>query len=125
MSRHRRKQGGPRAVPPPLALPLDELGAIVERTKAAALSADDHAKLKAAMDTLVFVTAELQTQADLARPPAPPPLRRDDGEDPHDPRPGRGARRAGPRGEPERRGRPPAPGPRPHRPRRPIPARTP
>jgi transposase len=35
------------------------LGAIVERTKAA-LSADDHAKLKAAMDTLVFLTAELQ-----------------------------------------------------------------
>jgi hypothetical protein len=37
------------------------LGAIVERTKAA-LSAEDHAKLKAAMDTLVFVTAELQTK---------------------------------------------------------------
>jgi transposase len=47
-------------VPPPLALPVAELGAIVERTKAAPLSADDHAKLKAAMDTLVFVTAELQ-----------------------------------------------------------------
>jgi transposase len=47
-------------VPPPLALRVDELGAIVERTKAAALSAEDHAKLKAAMDTLVFVTAELQ-----------------------------------------------------------------
>jgi hypothetical protein len=46
-------------VPPPLALRVDELGAIVERTKAAALSAEDHAKLKAAMDTLVFVTAEL------------------------------------------------------------------
>ena len=49
-------------MPPPLALPVDELGAIVERTRAAALSADDHAKLKAAMDTLVFVTAELQTK---------------------------------------------------------------
>ncbi len=60
MSRHRRKKGGPRGVPPTIALPLDELGAIVERTKAAPLSADDHAKLKAAMDTLVFVTAELQ-----------------------------------------------------------------
>ena len=47
-------------MPPPLALPVAELGAIVERTKAAPLSADDHAKLKAAMDTLVFVTAELQ-----------------------------------------------------------------
>jgi transposase len=39
---------------------MEELGAIVERTKAAPLSADDHAKLKTAMDTLVFVTAELQ-----------------------------------------------------------------
>jgi hypothetical protein len=47
-------------VPPPLALPAAELGAIVERTRAAALSAEDHAKLKAAMDTLVFLTAELQ-----------------------------------------------------------------
>jgi hypothetical protein len=37
------------------------LGAIVERAKAA-LSLDDHAKLKAAMDTLAFVTAELQTK---------------------------------------------------------------
>ncbi len=40
---------------------------IVERTKAA-LSPDDHAKLKAAMDTLAFVTAELETkQASLDR----------------------------------------------------------
>ncbi len=62
MSRHRRQQAGPRTAPPPLALPLDELGAIVERTQAAALSAADHAKLKAAMDTLVFLTAELQTK---------------------------------------------------------------
>jgi transposase len=62
MSRHRRRKAGPRSAPPPLALPVDELGAIVERTKAAALSADDHAKLKAAMDTLVFLTAELQTK---------------------------------------------------------------
>jgi hypothetical protein len=48
-------------VPPPVALRVDELGTIVERTKAA-LSADDHATLKAAMDTLVFLTAELQTK---------------------------------------------------------------
>jgi len=38
------------------------LGAIVERTKLAALNAEDHAKLKAAMDTLAFLTAELQTK---------------------------------------------------------------
>jgi hypothetical protein len=45
------------------------LGAIVERAKAA-LSAEDHAKLKAAMDTLAFVTAELerkQTSLDRLR----------------------------------------------------------
>jgi len=39
---------------------VDELRAIVERTKGAALGADDHAKLTAAMDTLVFLTEELQ-----------------------------------------------------------------
>ncbi len=61
MSRHRRKKAGPRPAPPPIELRFDELGAIVERTKAA-LSPDDHAKLKAAMDTLAFVTAELQAK---------------------------------------------------------------
>ena len=60
MSRSRRKQSGPRAAPPPREVRFDELSAIVERTKVA-LSAADHAKLKAAMDTLAFVTAELQT----------------------------------------------------------------
>jgi hypothetical protein len=60
MSRPRRKKAGPRPAPPPIELRFDELGAIVERTKAA-LSPDDHAQLKAAMDTLAFVTAELQT----------------------------------------------------------------
>ena len=60
MSRRRRKPTGPRpAAPPPLELKLDELTAIVERTKIAPLSPDDHARLKAAMDTLAFVTAEL------------------------------------------------------------------
>ena len=56
----RRTKAGPRAAPPTLALRVDELRAIVERTKAAALSTDDHATLKAAMDTLVFLAAELQ-----------------------------------------------------------------
>ncbi len=63
MSRHRRRQAGPRPVPPTsIDLRVDELGAIVERTKLAALNAEDHATLKAAMDTLAFVTAELQTK---------------------------------------------------------------
>lgn len=57
MSRRRR----PRAAPPRLELRLDELEAIVERTKAA-LSAEDHAKLKAALETLAFLTAELQAK---------------------------------------------------------------
>jgi transposase len=59
MTRHRRKTTRPQPAPPPIELRFDELGAIVERAKAA-LSEDDHAKLKAAMDTLAFVTAELQ-----------------------------------------------------------------
>jgi len=33
-------------------LPLEEIAAIVERTKTAALSAEDHATLKTAMDAL-------------------------------------------------------------------------
>jgi len=63
LSRPRRKKAGPRPAPPPaIDLRFDELVAIVERAKAAALSPEDHAKLKAAMDTLAFITAELQTK---------------------------------------------------------------
>ncbi len=62
MSRHRHhKKAGARPAPPTIELRFDELGAIVERAQAA-LSADDHAKLKAAIDTLAFVTAELKTK---------------------------------------------------------------
>ncbi len=62
MSRRRRKTTGRRPSPrPPLALNFEELGAILERAKAA-LSAEDHTKLKAAMDTLAFLTAELQAK---------------------------------------------------------------
>ncbi len=62
MSRRRRKQAEPRpATRPPIELNFEELGAILERAKAA-LSAEDHAKLKTAMDTLAFVTAELQAK---------------------------------------------------------------
>ena len=58
MSRHRCKKAGPRPAPPPtIDLRVEELDAIVERTKRAALSPDDHAKLKAAMDTLAFLAS--------------------------------------------------------------------
>jgi transposase len=63
MSRRRWKKAGPRpSTRPPIALRFDELSAIVERAKEA-LSAEDHATLKAAMDTLAFVTAELQAKS--------------------------------------------------------------
>jgi transposase len=62
MSRPRRKKPPPRAAPPRIELRFDELGAIVERARQAALSPEDHAKLKAAMDTLAFVTAELEAK---------------------------------------------------------------
>jgi hypothetical protein len=55
MSRRRRNQVT-RSVRD---LKVEELVAIVARTRGA-LSADDHAKLKAAIDTLAFLTAELQ-----------------------------------------------------------------
>ena len=112
LSRPRRKKAGPRPAPPPIELRFDELGAIVERTKAAL--SPDHAKLKAAMDTLAFVTAELQTtQTSLDR------LRRLFGAKTEKTRtivgpgvapgaPGSGAKPAG-RGRPVR-GRHPAPG---------------
>jgi hypothetical protein len=59
---------GPRSAPPTIELRVDELRAIVDRTQQAALSVDDHAKLKAAIDTLAFVTAELESkQASLDR----------------------------------------------------------
>jgi len=45
---------------------IDELTAIVERTKAA-LGDDDHGKLKAAMDTLAFVTQELEKKGATIR----------------------------------------------------------
>ena len=61
MSRHRQKPPTSRPAPPRIELRFDELGAIVERAKTA-LSADDHAKLKAAMDTLAFMTAELEAK---------------------------------------------------------------
>jgi len=62
MSRRRRTKAGPRqATRPPIEVRFDELSAIVERAKAA-LSTEDHVQLKAAMDTLAVVTAELQAK---------------------------------------------------------------
>jgi len=48
--------------PERIELSVQEIAAIVERTQTAALSAPDHAKLKAAIDTLAWVTAQLQTK---------------------------------------------------------------
>jgi transposase len=51
-----------RPQPERIELSVQEIAAIVERTQTAALSAQDHAKLKAAIDTLALVTAQLQTK---------------------------------------------------------------
>ena len=65
MSRRRKKPSAPAR--PALELRFDELGAIVARAQGA-LSPEDHAKLKAALDTLAFLTAELERkQTSLAR----------------------------------------------------------
>jgi hypothetical protein len=65
--RHRRRGDAPRPTGV-TELPLAELVAIVEQTKTAALTADQHTKLKAAMDTLAFLMAELQAKGtSLAR----------------------------------------------------------
>lgn len=50
--------------PPPerIEVSVEEISAIVERTQTGALSAEEHAKLKAAIDTLALVTAQLQTK---------------------------------------------------------------
>jgi transposase len=54
-----------RKKPPPLErteVSVEEISAIVERTQTGALSAEDYAKLKAAIDTFALVTAQLQTK---------------------------------------------------------------
>jgi transposase len=50
--------------PPPerIEVSVEEISAIVERTQTGALSAQDHAKLKAAIDIFALVTAQLQTK---------------------------------------------------------------
>ena len=49
-------QGGPERID----MDRQELEAILEHTKTAALSEEEHAKLRAAMETLIFLTAELE-----------------------------------------------------------------
>jgi transposase len=56
-TKERRQQSKLQAIE----LKMEDVTAIVEKAKAA-LSAEDHAKLKAAMDTLAFLTQELQTK---------------------------------------------------------------
>lgn len=60
MSRRRSRRGGPH--PPQREVRLGELKAIVERTKMGPLSAEEHATLSAAVDTLVFLTQELDAK---------------------------------------------------------------
>jgi transposase len=60
----RRRQKPPRRVQ----IPIQELNAIVERTRSEALPEAEHATLKAAVETLARLTAELEsTQTTLAR----------------------------------------------------------
>jgi transposase len=60
MSHTRIKRKGPR--PQRRDFPLDELKAILERAKTIPLSAADHATLSAAVDTLAFLTQELEAK---------------------------------------------------------------
>jgi len=63
-----RKKLKPKGHPSPsmpnrIDIKLDEVAAIVERTKTASLSAEDHTTLKAAIDALSAVSAELQKKS--------------------------------------------------------------
>src|SRR5260370_23886270 len=55
----RKKQ---QSQPERIEVSVEEISAIVERTQTGALSAEEHAKLKAAIDTFALVTAQLQTK---------------------------------------------------------------
>jgi transposase len=56
---NRKKQQPP---PERIEVSVEEISAIVERTQTGALSAEDHAKLKGAIDTFALVTAQLQAK---------------------------------------------------------------
>ncbi len=51
-----------RPAPPRIELGIAALGAILDRTKTGALSAAEHATLQAAIDTLAWLTRELESQ---------------------------------------------------------------
>jgi transposase len=64
----REKDRGGRAKGEPRELKLEELDAILERARSSPLLGEEYEKLKAAMDTLAFLTAELQSnKTSLAR----------------------------------------------------------
>lgn len=63
-----RKSAGSKEGPPRLELELDELRAILERAKSAVLNTEDHSRLEAAVETLAYVTQELEAKGtSLAR----------------------------------------------------------
>lgn len=60
--KRKKKRRAPKAQPRRCELPLGELTAILERCKVGPLSEEDHATLKAAVDTLAFLTQELEAK---------------------------------------------------------------
>jgi transposase len=60
--KRKKKRRASKAQPQRRELPLGELTAILERTKVGPLSEQDHATLKAAVDTLAFLTQELEAK---------------------------------------------------------------
>lgn len=62
MKRKRVSRKKQRSTPRREEVRLDELEVILERTKKGALSTEDHHKLAAVVDTLVFVTQQLETK---------------------------------------------------------------
>ncbi len=77
----KRKRKGFAASPKWPELPIAELTRIIERSKTAPLAEADYTKLKAAVDTLTFLTQEPSGEGDDDRSAAPDALRCDHGED--------------------------------------------
>jgi hypothetical protein len=64
MSRKKRRPAAPS-----LDLPIQELTAILERTRVGAISEEDYAKLKAMLELVAFLKAELQAKSTSIEPP--------------------------------------------------------
>jgi transposase len=62
MSEDKKQHRSAPALPERLVMSVEEIAAIVERTQTGALNAQEHAKLKTVVDTLRFITAELQAK---------------------------------------------------------------